>query len=175
MKFCILLTAAMLHAGDRAPLDVPFYSQQKNGCGAASVAMVAHYWANQAGVESPPPLEVYRSLYDESRQGVPLSGMRTYLERLGYRAFTFRGEWTDLVKQTGRGRPVIVGLQKNEHAELHFVVVTGVSLSEVAVNDPAKRSARKVQRGAFARQWAQAGSWMLLAAPVRQDSTSATQ
>ena len=30
-------------------LDVPFVRQEKNGCGAASIAMVMQYWQRQQG------------------------------------------------------------------------------------------------------------------------------
>ena len=45
MSFC--LCGVMTPAEDSGVwLDVPFVSQQKDGCGAASVAMVMQYWFN---------------------------------------------------------------------------------------------------------------------------------
>jgi hypothetical protein len=56
--------AAVLQA-QTAPLPAPFFKQQKNGGGAAGVAMVMAYWQrSQPGRSHPSAAEVYASLCD---------------------------------------------------------------------------------------------------------------
>jgi len=162
MRKLLFLAALVLQAAGPTPLEVPLVRQEKNGCGAASVAMVVRYW----GRNEPTPKEIYARLYEKERGGIPLSGMKAYLEHLGFRAFTLHGEWGDLTTHTAKGRPGIVGLRKNERAELHFVVVAGTGKSEIWMNDPAKRKTYRMKRSEFEQQWRQAEKWMLLAAPA---------
>lgn len=95
------------------PLAVPFVAQQKNRCGAASVAMVMHCWS-------------YGSLYVPAFRGIPLVEMKRYLEGQGFRAYTLHGHRADLAAHLGKGRPVIVSLKKKPSGPMHFAVVTGV-------------------------------------------------
>jgi predicted double-glycine peptidase len=168
--FCgLLLTAGFGAASESAaikPLEVPFFRQAKNGCGAASVAMVAHYWAGRLpNASSEPPALVYRRLYDPKRRGIPLAGMKDHLAELGYRAFTFRGEWKDLEEHLSKGRPVIVGLRKGRSKDLHFVVLTGAEDRRVRVNDPTRTRPSRMKKAEFEKQWGLAGRWILLATP----------
>src|SRR6185295_14630508 len=110
--------AAACHAATGSPLNVPFFHQQTNGCGAASVAMVMHYWERQQ-----PPERVYQRLYNADQKGILLSDMKRYLEESGFRAFTLRGEWNDIEQHLAKGRPIIVSLKKNRAARIHFAVV----------------------------------------------------
>jgi ABC-type bacteriocin/lantibiotic exporter with double-glycine peptidase domain len=160
--------AASASAQDLVMLDVPFVSQHKNGCGAASVAMVLQYWQNQRG-QSPvvDPAEVYRTIYDNGARGVYASAMETYFRRHGFRTFALRGEWRDLQEHLGKGRPLIVAL-KTGRDDRHFVVVTGLDHRPdlLLKHDPAAgRKLLKQSRAEFEKQWKAAGNWTLLAVP----------
>jgi predicted double-glycine peptidase len=146
------------------PLPVPFFPQQKDGCGAASVAMVMHYWGHRQA-----PERVYRDLYDAERRGIPLAGMKRYLEDAGFRAFTVRGEWADIQEQLGKGRPLIVGLKKNRLKPMHFAVVIGAEAERVWLNDPTRKKAIGVKRTEFQQHWERADRWMLLSTPAAAD------
>lgn len=167
MKVWLWLIGVAVFAADAPRLPVPLFSQEKNGCGAAAVAMVAHYWRGAApnGLDS--PQAIYQQLYERERGGVPLSRMKEYFERLGLSAFTLYGEWKDLVEQIQKGRPVIVGLKKNPRSELHFVVAVGADDEAVWLHDPARKKAHRVKRERFEKQWRHADAWLLLAAPSR--------
>ncbi|RPI19241.1 MAG: hypothetical protein EHM65_01625, partial [Acidobacteriales bacterium] len=109
----LLLVFATAPAGAER-LRVPFFTQERNGCGAASVSMVWRYWSEGLPgrtLAEPSPEEVYRQLYNPAAKGIALAGMRDYLEEGGFRAYTLRGEWPDLEQQLAKGRPVIVGLK----------------------------------------------------------------
>jgi ABC-type bacteriocin/lantibiotic exporter with double-glycine peptidase domain len=158
-----------------SPLAVPFYAQQKNGCGAASVAMVMHYWQNwQPGppVVYPSPEEVYQRLYRPGQKGILLADMKRYLEDAKFRVFTLRGEWGDVQEQLTKGRPLIVGLRKGRRAAMHFVVVTGAGEEFVWLNDPTRKAPSRLPRLEFEKRWTFADRWTLLAVPSPDEKPS---
>lgn len=159
--------------GEAAPpcagcLAVPFIRQPKNGCGAASVAMVAHYWKRHSTAASAPESleEAHQRLYRADRGGILLADMRQYLDDRGYHAFTFRGNWSEVERHLSKGRPVIVGLRKGSSGNLHFAVLTGSDNGHVWLNDPTRKRPRRQKRADFEKRWAAADRWVLLATPA---------
>jgi ABC-type bacteriocin/lantibiotic exporter with double-glycine peptidase domain len=149
-------------------LDVPFIKQEKNGCGAASIAMVMQYWNRQQPGHAaiPTPDEIQRALYSRQAHGIHASEVERYLQRHGFRTFAIRGEWTDLQQHLENGRPLIVALRSG-HDDFHYVVVTGLDRQQELVlkHDPAERKLLKQHRSDFEREWKGAGNWTLLAVP----------
>ncbi len=155
-------------------IDVPFVRQAKNGCGAASIAMVMQYWHRQEGsVPADDAEQVQRVLYSHRAHGIYASAMEGYFQQRGFRTFAFRGEWKDLREQLEKGRPLIIALNTGR-ANLHYVVVTGLDSQQGVVleNDPAERKLLKQDRSAFEKQWKAAGFWTLLAVPRRGEPLS---
>ncbi len=153
-------------------LDVPYVKQEKDGCGAASIAMVMQYWQAQRGgsvIQGSDATEIQRALYSSKGHGIYASDMERYLQEKGFRTFTIRGEWEDLKQHLAKGRPLIVALKPapNIGGALHYVVVTGVGLDIVMVNDPAQRKLLQEDRATFQREWSAAGAWTLLALPQK--------
>jgi ABC-type bacteriocin/lantibiotic exporter with double-glycine peptidase domain len=152
-------------------LDVPFVKQEKEGCGAASIAMVMQYWferQNRANSESIDAAEIHRALYRADARGVYASAMERYLKQRGFNTFAFRGEWDDLLNHLRKGRPLIVALKPPEAgAPLHYVVVAGLDPKAglVLLNDPARRKLLKQDRADFEKQWSGVNKWTLLALP----------
>src|SRR2546428_8117875 len=150
-------------------LDVPFVKQERNGCGAASIAMVMQYWQQQ-GRSGDPNAEaerIQRALYSDAAHGIYASGMEEYFQRNGYRVFSFRGDWQGLEEHLKKGRPLIVALKPSSTLPLHYVVVAGLDSASqlVLLNDPAERKLLKEERSRFEREWNAAGGWTLLALP----------
>jgi ABC-type bacteriocin/lantibiotic exporter with double-glycine peptidase domain len=152
-------------------LDVPFVKQEKDGCGAASIAMVMQYWLNQQGraaVKNVDPAQIQRALYSSQAHGIYASDVERYLQQQGFRTFAFRGEWEDLKQHLEKGRPLIVALKPaGVVVSLHYVVVTGLDWDRalVMINDPAQRKLLKEGRSSFEKKWTAAGNWTLLAVP----------
>ena len=152
-------------------LDIPFVKQEKNGCGAATIAMVMQYWMLQQARPQPPStdaIQIQSALYPGHAQGIYASDLERYLQQQGFRTFAFQGEWTDLKQQLEKGRPLIVALKPDSgNIPLHYVVVTGLDWKQalVLINDPAQRKLLKQDRSSFEREWSAAGKWTLLALP----------
>jgi ABC-type bacteriocin/lantibiotic exporter with double-glycine peptidase domain len=165
----LMLPAAAGSSG--VMLDVPFVAQPKNGCGAASIAMVMQYWernrdnghTQRADVET-----IQRELYSAHAKGIFASAMERYFQSAGYRTFTLRGAWSDLRENLEKGRPLIIGLAPGRSRDpLHYVVVAGLDWQNdwIFVNDPAQRKLLKIGRAEFEKEWSATQDWMLLALP----------
>jgi predicted double-glycine peptidase len=151
-------------------LDVPFVAQTRDGCGAASIAMVMRYWERQQGQAArteAEPEQILHALYSEPAHGIYASAMAHYFEANGFRAFAFAADWIDIERELHYGRPLIVALKPGAGSSLHYAVVAGMDEPEqlVLVNDPAQRKLLKEDQSQFEREWKAAGNWALLAVP----------
>ncbi len=168
---CGLIVPTALSAQPSAIwLDVPFIKQEKDACGAASIAMVMQYWLRQQGRaadRSADAAHIQHVLYSSKARGIYASEMEHYFQQSGFRTFTIRGEWEDLTDHLQKGRPLIVALKPGPGGDLHYVVVTGLDSSQdlVLMNDPAQRKLLKQDRSSFEREWSATGKWTLLALP----------
>jgi ABC-type bacteriocin/lantibiotic exporter with double-glycine peptidase domain len=152
-------------------LDVPFVKQSREGCGAASLAMVMQYWQAQQGRPADASSDadtILKKLHSREGHGIYASAMETYLGDHGYRAFAFQGKWNDFAEHLKKGRPLIVALKPADWGKaLHYVVVAGVDPGQdlIMFNDPAGRKLTKLDRKTFETEWDAAGHWTLLALP----------
>ncbi len=166
--WCLFFCGGLLAASQPGVwLDVPFVKQEKNGCGAASIAMVMGYWHRLQGqAASDDAGQIQRALYSPGARGLYASEMEHYFQQHGFRVFAYRGEWNDLKEQLEKGRPLIVALNLR-HGDLHYVVVTGLDWQRdlVLKNDPAERKLLPQKSSEFEKEWKAAGYWTLLAVP----------
>lgn len=178
-KFVAVLLLATGISAAQSPslwLDVPFVQQSREGCGAASLAMVMQYWEKQQGqpaVESSDAGYILKQLHSPEGHGIYASAMERYFTDHGYRTFAFQGKWTDLQEHLEKGRPLIVALKPADWGKaLHYVVVAGMDSerSLVMFNDPAGRKLTKLDRKTFEKEWGDAGHWTLLALPLKAES-----
>jgi len=165
----VLGSCALVCAGEQTAvwLDVPFVKQEKNGCGAASIAMVMQYWQRQQGAAGADAAEIQKTLYSDRAHGIYASDMENFLRQHGYRTFAFAGTMRDLTEHLAKGRPLIAGLQPSKGAALHYVVIAGVDPEkrEVLMNDPAERKLLKRDFDTFEKEWRGTSHWTLLAVP----------
>jgi len=178
VAFVLLGICGVLLAADLPGvwLDVPFIKQEKDGCGAASIAMVMQYWQAQQGQQTndtSDASQIQHALYSPKAHGIYASDMERYFQEKGFRTFTIRGEWEDLKQHLDKGRPLIVALKPvalkpSFGGALHYVVVTGLGPERVMVNDPAQRKLLQQDRPTFEQEWSAAGKWTLLALPQTQ-------
>jgi len=165
----VLGTCLLACAGEAAAvwLDVPFVKQQKDGCGAASIAMVMQYWRRQQGAAVVDAAQIQKALYSNQAHGIYASDLENYLRRHGYQTFAFAGTLHDLSEHLGKGRPLIAGLQPTRGAPFHYAVIVGVDPEkrEILINDPAERKLLKRDFDTFEKEWRSTGHWTLLAVP----------
>ncbi len=164
----VLLVTGSAAEGASRTLRVPFFDQQENGCGAASSAMVMHYWSDFTSHQRvyPSADEAYQRLYKPERKGILLVDMKRFFEENGFQAYTLRGQRADLEQQLSKGRPVIVALKKGSKSPMHYVVVTGVTPEAITVNDPTRKANMRLKWAVFDSQWEGGDRWMLLASPT---------
>lgn len=152
-------------------IDVPYVHQPREGCGAASLAMVMAYWAAQqhkaVGTEED-VAAIQQELYSPKDRGITAERMEQYLRQHGFKTFALSGTWNDLEEQLRKGRPLIVALKPRGQRELHYVVVDGIDSARgiVTVNDPAERKLLTRERTGFEKEWSATRNWMLLAVPA---------
>jgi ABC-type bacteriocin/lantibiotic exporter with double-glycine peptidase domain len=151
-------------------LDVPFFKQEKDGCGAAVIAMVVEYWnQKQPGkAMSIDMAEIQKSLYSNQAHGIYASELKRYFEEHGFRAFVLNATWDDFQHHLEKGRPLIVALKPmTGQKSLHYVLVVGLDSQEnvILVNDPAQKKLLKLERPEFEKQWNAVQRWTLLALP----------
>lgn len=175
----LLCASALVWAAESAGvwLDVPFVKQEKNGCGAASIAMIMQFWQRQQGLPlsaDSDATQIQHSLYSSEARGIYASALESYFQQRGYQTFAFEGRKEDLRQHLARGRPLIVALKPARGAPLHYVVVAGVDLENhlVLLNDPAERKLLKQELSSFQKEWKDAGDWTLLAVPRSQRASS---
>jgi predicted double-glycine peptidase len=152
-------------------IDVPYVPQSKEGCGSAAIAMVMQYWAKQGAKPESSEVDaakIQALLYSPRQTGILASAMEKYFEQQGYRAYSFRGEWSDLQNHLQKGRPLIVCLKASgDHGPLHYAVVVGLDVARgyVFLNDPALGKMLRISREGFQSEWDLAKNWTLLAVP----------
>lgn len=172
---CIIVCAAEPPA---VWIDVPFVKQEKNACGAASIAMVMQFWQRQQGASPTPEsdaVQIQQALYSPDVHGIRASDMEHYLQQSGFRTFAFDGTAADLQQHLAKGRPLIVALKPGAGAPLHYVVVTGIDPEHnlVLLNDPAERKLLKQEIAGFEKEWKGTAHWTLLAVPQSEAASSA--
>jgi ABC-type bacteriocin/lantibiotic exporter with double-glycine peptidase domain len=170
--FSAMLFSPMLLASEPGVwLDVPFIKQEKDGCGAATIAMVMQYWFKQQGKVVDPAADaaaIQRELFSAKDHGIRAADMERYFQQHGFRTFAFAGKWDDFQRHLEKGRPLIVALKpSNLESSLHYAVVVGIDPAEdvVLLNDAAQRKLLKEERGTFQKKWRAVKNWTLLAVP----------
>jgi uncharacterized protein YvpB len=169
---CVLCLCGFVFAATPGVwLDVPFIRQEKDGCGAASIAMVMQYWLKQKSMPqdaASDAVEIQRALYSSKDHGIRASELEAYFQQHSFQTFTFAGKWDDLKQHLEKGRPLIVALKPSSlESSLHYVVVVGVDPEQdlVYLNDAAQRKLLKQDRASFEKQWKAVKQWTLLALP----------
>lgn len=151
-------------------INVPFVRQPRDGCGAASVAMVMQYWAAQEHrplAASEQVSAIQKSVYSPHLHGATPAALERYLKHHGFLTFAVEGSWQELSQQIRKGRPLIVALRPTGQRALHYVVIDGMDSQHqlIMMNDPELRKLLPEGRRQFDREWSATHRWMLLAVP----------
>lgn len=173
--FLLLLVASAPKSSISLWINVPFVAQPRNGCGAASVAMVMQYWSIQQHHTITAEERVHaiqKQVYTPRLHGATPAALEAYLRNHGYLAFAIQGSWQQLEHQIRKGRPLIVALRPSGQRALHYVVIDGIDTKRnlVLMNDPELRKLLPEGRKQFEKDWSATHQWMLLAVPRHPNS-----
>jgi ABC-type bacteriocin/lantibiotic exporter with double-glycine peptidase domain len=152
-------------------LEVPVVRQQKDGCGAASLAMVLDYWRAarpELALPRADPDALYRTLYSPEHQGIPAAALIRHLDQIGFNALPLKATRADIEDQLARGRPLIAALKDGNR--LHYVVVRGIEPDAVWINDPWDGKPHRLPWRSFDQRWKGGANWLLLAVPQSSSS-----
>ena len=135
----------------------------REDCGAAALAMVLGHWghpvtSDEVAATDPPTRE----------RGMTAAALREFAHRKGLEAFLIQGQPSDLDREIGRHRPVLVGVMKRYLFRYypHYEVVVGINRQRqrILTLDPAHGLRVNGQDG-FATEWARAGQLALVIFP----------
>jgi ABC-type bacteriocin/lantibiotic exporter with double-glycine peptidase domain len=144
-------------------LSVPFVPQEKDTCGAASLAMVLRYWGLSVTHD-----EIAAAVLEPGRRGIAGSRLEAFARAQGAFALGYEGDLDQLRAMLEKGRPIIVALATGRGLP-HDVVVTGLddAAKVVVVHDPFEGPDRRLDLAAFDERWRGASRWTLLVVPGR--------
>ena len=143
-------------------VDVPFIKQEKNFCGAASLAMVFKYWGKNISQYS-----IADKIYDKSKKGISSKSLKSYSEERGFLVFIYKGGLENIKENIKKGRPLIVALSAGAPGGFHYVVIVGYdeNLSLILVNDPYSEKLKEMKIKEFIKRWENSNYWTLLLLP----------
>lgn len=136
-------------------LDVPYFPQSPDLCGAAAAAMVLRYWGEPATPED------FAPLLDREARGIPAATLTEAIRRRGLTAVSFPAEAALVRLQLERGRPVI-GLIGVGQGRLHYVVILAWANGRVLLHDPAQAPFRVLREQDLLRAWRAGDDWALV-------------
>ena len=140
-------------------LDVPYLSQTEAMCGGAAAAMLFRYWGDTHA-----DIQEFATLVDKRAGGIAEQALVDAVKRRGWWTYQFAGSIALLGEHLQRGRPVVILIQDSP-GRYHFVVVTGVTDTEVIIHDPAWGPSRQLPVSRLLREWRPTGFWSLLILP----------
>jgi ABC-type bacteriocin/lantibiotic exporter with double-glycine peptidase domain len=135
----------------------------REDCGAAALAMVLGHWGytvtgDEVAAADPPARE----------RGMTAAALRKFARRKGLEAFLIQGQPSDLDREIGRHRPVLVGVMKRYLFRYypHYEVVVGINRQQrrILTLDPA-HGLRVNGRDGFTTEWARADQLALIVFP----------
>jgi ABC-type bacteriocin/lantibiotic exporter with double-glycine peptidase domain len=143
-------------------IDVPFIKQEKNLCGAASLAMVLRYWG-----ENISQYFIADRIYDKSKEGIESEALRSFAEEKGFLAFIYQGEIENIKDNIKKGRPLLVALGADALSGFHYLVIVGFDehRSLIVVNDPYSEKLKEMDSEQFIKRWKESNNWTLLVLP----------
>ena len=126
-------------------LQVPYVYQEGKLCGPASLAMVLQYWGKSETQHTIKGILPEGSL---TNRGVRPRYLKNAAEQLGFNAFIYRGDFTDLKHHLDKGRPIIIQIQSSRLLRtFHYLVVVGVddNNQSVFLHDPLGNQYQRVK------------------------------
>jgi len=141
--------------------DVPFFAQEKDRCGPASLAGVMNYW--KIGVS---PDEISQAIFSESARGTLDIDMIVFPQKRGLRAEQYSGGMTDLREKIDNGYPLVVLVDYGfwVYQKEHYMVIVGYYDKGIIANS-GTASGEFIPENDFLKAWEKTNFWTLLIKP----------
>lgn len=143
--------------------DVPFFPQEENYCGPASLASLLGYWGYKITQE-----EVARDVFTPEIKGAITVDMVNYARRNGFEATSYEGSLENLKEEVDKGHPLILYLHMGIPLvpRRHYMVAVGYDETKKAVIAYSGREKDiLIPYEDLLRDWKRTGYWTLLILP----------
>jgi hypothetical protein len=121
--------------------------------------MVFRYWGDAHA-----DVQQFASLVDRRAGGIAGDALTAAIETRGWRTLPVEGSLDALAARIRDRQPVIV-LLPDRGIRYHYVVVTGVTDTDIVVHDPAWGPSRSIRAADFEKAWKAALFWSLVILP----------
>ncbi len=142
---------------------VPFYRQQENYCGPAALDSLASFWGERVSME-----EIVAAVYLPELRGTLPMDMERFMRAAGFETASSTGTLDELKAHVRKNEPVIclLDLGFGLYRQPHYVVAIGFDdVNKVIIVHDGLTANKVIEYEKFAKAWARAGNWMLLALP----------
>ncbi len=150
--------------------DVPFFPQEENYCGPASLASVLGYWGHNVSQE-----EVAREIYTPQIKGAITVDLANYAKRKGFDAVSYRGDLEKLKEEVDKGHPIILFLHMGNPLvpRRHYIVVVGYDETrKVVIAYSGREKDILIPYEELFKSWERTGYWTLLVLPKKNNGES---
>ena len=141
---------------------MPIIWQEKELCGAASLAMVFKYWGREISQYA-----IAAGIGHKPGEGLRGEDLKDFSEQAGFSAFLFRGELDIIKDHLRKGRPVVVAIRPRRARLYHYIVLVGFddASSAILANDPQEGKLVRIANRKFLTLWGRSKAWSLLVVP----------
>jgi ABC-type bacteriocin/lantibiotic exporter with double-glycine peptidase domain len=161
---CIAFAHADSNDSRRMLEEVPFYEQEDNQCGPASLAGVMNFYGIKVT-----PQDIARQIFSPSARGTLDIDMVLYAEKNGLQASQYKGSLVDLKDNIDSGHPPIILVDYGffVYQRNHYMVVVGYSDEGIVVHS-GKEKGKFISYKELEGPWKRAGFWTLMVAPEKK-------
>lgn len=144
--------------------DVPFFPQERNYCGPASLASVLNYWGYTVNQE-----DVAQEVFTPRLGGTVTVDMANYVRRKGFNAVSYKGDIENIKTEIDKGHPLILFLHMGISSMIprrHYIVVVGYDDAKNAIIAYSGREKNLlIPYADLLKSWRRTGYWTLLILP----------
>lgn len=150
--------------------DVPFFRQEANYCGPATMASVLNYWGYQISLE-----EVAGKVYTPKLKGSVTVDMLNYAKGTGFNAAWYKGNIQNIRKEIDNGYPLILYIDLGYPnfppghpivSSGHYIVVVGYDDDkEGIIAYSGEDKDLFIPYNKLMKSWGKTGFWTLLILP----------
>lgn len=143
--------------------DVPFFPQEENYCGPATLASVFNFYGQKVSQE-----EIAKDVFTPKLKGTITVEMANSARRAGFDALYYKGSIENIEQEINNGHPLIlyIDLGYSIFPSGHYLVVVGYNKgSKEIIAYSGKNKDIMISYEKLLRSWEKTGNWTLLVKP----------